>query len=82
MSILRKIHAKGIFMCRNIKTLHNLTPQASNQDIEASALQYVRKLSGIKKPKGTEKETFDTAVEEVARATKKLLDTLAVPKAS
>ncbi len=63
-------------MCRNIKTLHNFAPPATDDEIQASALQYVRKISGSTKPSQANAEVFDRAVEEVAEATHRLLDGL------
>lgn len=63
-------------MCRNIRTLHNFDPPATEEEIQASALQYVRKLSGSAKPSRANAEAFDEAVEEVAAATRRLLDRL------
>jgi len=63
-------------MCRNIRTLHNFEPPASDAEIQAAALQYVRKLSGSTKPSQANAEAFDEAVEEVARVTTTLLDRL------
>ncbi|HET9199190.1 MAG TPA: DUF2277 domain-containing protein [Solirubrobacterales bacterium] len=63
-------------MCRNIRTLHNFDPPASEEEIQASALQYVRKVSGSTKPSQANAEAFDEAVEEVAAATRRLLDSL------
>jgi hypothetical protein len=63
-------------MCRNIRTLHNFEPSATEDEIQASALQYVRKISGSTKPSQANKEAFDEAVEEVAEVTAKLLDRL------
>jgi hypothetical protein len=63
-------------MCRNIKTLHNFDPPASEDEIHASALQYVRKLSGSTKPSQANAAAFDEAVDTVAAATRKLLDQL------
>lgn len=63
-------------MCRNIRTLHNYEPPANDQEIAASALQYVRKISGSTKPAKANAEAFDTAVAEVVAATTKLLDSL------
>lgn len=70
-------------MCRNIRTLHNFEPSATDEEIRAAALQYVRKVSGSTKPSQANAEAFDRAVEEVARATTTLLDSLvtsAAPK--
>jgi hypothetical protein len=63
-------------MCRNIKTLYNFEPPASEDEIRASALQYVRKLSGSTKPSRANEAVFERAVEEVAAATRRLLDGL------
>ena len=63
-------------MCRNIRTLHNFEPPATAEEIHASALQYVRKISGSTKPSQANEEAFDRAVEEVAAITTRLLDEL------
>ena len=63
-------------MCKNIRTLHNFDPPAADEEVRASALQYVRKISGSSKPSQANAETFDHAVEEVAAATKRLLEGL------
>ena len=63
-------------MCRNIRTLHNFEPPASDEEIEASALQYVRKISGATKPSQANAEAFDRAVAQVSQATRELLDGL------
>ena len=63
-------------MCRNIRTLHNFDPPATDDEIQASALQYVRKISGSTKPSQANAEAFDEAVEAVAAATRELLDRL------
>ena len=60
-------------MCRNIRTLHNFDPPATEDEIRAAALQYVRKVSGSTKPSGRNAEAFDRAVDEVAAATARLL---------
>jgi hypothetical protein len=70
-------------MCRNIRQLHNFDPPASEEEIRAAALQYVRKVSGSSKPSQANLEAFDRAVDEVAAATASLLDSLvtsAAPK--
>jgi len=71
-------------MCRNIKLLFNFTPPATHQEIEASALQFVRKVSGMQKPSAQNKEAFDRAVNEIAAITTRLLydelSTLAPPR--
>jgi hypothetical protein len=63
-------------MCRNIKTLFNFEPPATEDEIRASALQFVRKLSGFNKPSAANAAAFDLAVEEVSEAARKLLATL------
>jgi hypothetical protein len=63
-------------MCRNIRTLHNFDPPATDEEIQASALQYVRKISGSTKPSQANAEAFDEAVEAVAEASRQLLDRL------
>jgi hypothetical protein len=63
-------------MCRNIRTLHNFDPPATREEIQASALQYVRKISGSTKPSQANAEAFDRAIEEVADATERLLASL------
>ena len=63
-------------MCRNIRTLHNFEPPASEDEIRASALQYVRKISGSTKPSKANAEAFDRAVDAVADFTARLLDEL------
>ena len=63
-------------MCRNIRTLHNFEPAATDDEIRASALQYVRKVSGSSKPSEANAEAFERAVDEVTLATAKLLDAL------
>jgi hypothetical protein len=63
-------------MCRNIRTLHNFEPPASDAEVRASAVQFVRKLSGFTKPSKANEEDFDRAVEEVTAAASRLLDSL------
>ncbi len=63
-------------MCRNIRTLHNFDPPATDEEIQASALQYVRKVSGSTKPSQANVEAFDEAVAAVAETTRQLLDRL------
>ena len=60
-------------MCRNIRTLYNFDPPATEEEIQASALQYVRKISGFNKPSAANRESFERAVEEVAAASSRLL---------
>ena len=63
-------------MCRNIKTLHNFEPPATDDEVEAAALQYVRKISGSSKPSKANEAAFERAVEAVAAASRQLLDEL------
>ena len=63
-------------MCRNIKMLHNFKPPATEQEIRASSLQFVRKLSGFNKPSKANEAAFNRAVEQVAQAATELLDSL------
>lgn len=63
-------------MCRNIKQLHNFDPPATDEEVEASALQYVRKISGSTKPSQANQEAFDRAVADVTAITRRLLDSL------
>jgi hypothetical protein len=60
-------------MCRNIRTLHNFDPPATQEEVHEAALQYVRKISGSNKPSRANAEAFDRAVEEVAATTWALL---------
>jgi hypothetical protein len=63
-------------MCRNIKTLHNFQPPATEEEIRASSLQFVRKLSGFTKPSKANEVAFNRAVEQVAQAANELLASL------
>ena len=63
-------------MCRNIRVLHNFEPPATETEVEAAALQYVRKVSGSARPSQANQEAFDRAVAEVTSATRRLLDRL------
>ena len=63
-------------MCRNIKTLFNFEPPATDEEVHASALQFVRKLSGFNKPSKANEEAFERAIEEVAAAARTLIDSL------
>jgi len=63
-------------MCRNIKTLHNFKPPATEEEIRASSIQFVRKLSGFTKPSKTNEDAFNRAVDQVAQAAHELLDSL------
>ena len=70
-------------MCRNIHTLYNFEPPATEDEIRGAALQYVRKISGFTKPSQANEAVFDAAVDEVADATRRLIDALvttAAPK--
>lgn len=66
-------------MCRSIKTLRNTEIPATDEEIRAAALQFVRKVSGYRKPSRVNEEAFERAVDEVARATQNLLDGLKQP---
>jgi hypothetical protein len=63
-------------MCRNIKTLFNFDPPATEEEIQASSLQFVRKLSGYNKPSKTNEDAFNRAVEQVAAIARTLLESL------
>jgi len=63
-------------MCRNIKTLHNFRPPATEEEIRASSLQFVRKLSGFTRPSKANQIAFDRAIDQVASAARELLDSL------
>jgi len=63
-------------MCRNIRTLHNFDPPATEDEIRASALQYVRKISGFSKPSQANTEAFERAVDDVAAISARLLGDL------
>jgi hypothetical protein len=63
-------------MCRNIRTLYNFDPPASEEEVEAAALQYVRKVSGFTKPSQANAEAFEEAVAAVAEISSRLLDQL------
>ena len=70
-------------MCRNIHTLFNFDPEATDEEVRGAALQYVRKISGFTKPSRANEQAFERAVDEVAAASKRLLDSLvttAAPK--
>lgn len=60
-------------MCRNIKTLHNFEPPATDDEIQAAALQYVRKVSGSQKPSRANEAAFGRAIDEIAASTRRLL---------
>ena len=63
-------------MCRNIKTLFNYEPPATEDEIYASSLQYVRKISGFRKPSKSNNDAFEVAVADIAKITKRLVDAL------
>jgi hypothetical protein len=63
-------------MCRNIRTLHNFEPPATDDEVRGAALQYVRKISGFTRPSQANTEAFERAVDEVAAISAKLLDAL------
>ena len=63
-------------MCRNIRTLHNFKPPATEAEVRASALQFVRKLSGFANPSKANEEAFARAVDEVAEAARRLINSL------
>ena len=63
-------------MCRNIRPLYNFEPEATSEEVNAAALQYVRKISGFTKPSQANAEAFDRAVEEVAQVSQRLLGQL------
>jgi hypothetical protein len=63
-------------MCKNIRTLYNFEPPATDEEIRAAALQFVRKVSGFTKPSAANEKAFNHAVQEVARTSSKLLESL------
>jgi hypothetical protein len=63
-------------MCRNIKTLFNFDPPATDEEVRAASVQFVRKLSGFTRPSKANEAAFDRAVDEVARAARRLIDSL------
>lgn len=66
----------AVSMCRNIRTLYNFEPPATPDEVQAAALQYVRKVSGFTKPSQLNEEAFERAIDEIAAVTSKLLDQL------
>jgi hypothetical protein len=66
-------------MCRNIRVLHHFEPPTTREEVEAAALQYVRKVSGLQRPPTADEKAFGKAVREVTRATQALLDALHPP---
>ena len=69
-------------MCRNIRTLYNFEPPATDEEVRGAALQYVRKVSGFNRPSRANEEAFQTAVDEVSQATAKLLGALVTDAAA
>jgi hypothetical protein len=70
-------------MCRNIKTLYNFEPPVTDDEIQAAAIQYVRKISGFSKPSAINESAFELAIAEITKSSKKLMDSLitsATPK--
>jgi hypothetical protein len=65
-----------MIMCRNIKTLYNFDPPASDEEIYLSSLQFVRKLSGFTRPSQANQAAFDRAIDKVSRAARELIDSL------
>lgn len=63
-------------MCRNIRPLFNFSPPATDEEVHEASLQYVRKISGTRKPSAANVAEFERAVEEIAKATRRLVDTL------
>jgi hypothetical protein len=63
-------------MCRNIRVLFNFDPPATDEEIRAAAIQYVRKVSGTTKPSAKNVEPFESAIEEIVRVTRRLVDSL------
>lgn len=63
-------------MCRNIRTLYNFDPPATNEEVYAASLQYVRKITGFNKPSKINEEAFNQAINEIANVTRNLLNTL------
>ena len=66
----------AITMCRNIKTLFNFDPPATDEEIHAASVQFVRKLSGFTKPSKANEDVFEKAVDDVAKIARKLIDSL------
>ncbi len=69
-------------MCRNIKTLFNFDPPATDEEVQAAALQFVRKLSGFNKPSQQNREAFDQAVTDVTAVVRTLIDSLVTSAAA
>jgi hypothetical protein len=75
---LRQAPVKLVAMCRSIKTLRVPGEQTTDEEIEAAALQFVRKVSGYRKPSRANEESFNRAVQEIADSSKRLLESLTV----
>ena len=76
LTTYRRSSREECHMCRNIKTLANFEPPATTDEVHASALQFVRKLSGTTRPSRTNEAAFDRAVEEVAASARRLIDSI------
>jgi hypothetical protein len=82
VGLRRDCHKKGRsvgyhpFMCRNIRTLHNFVPPATEEEIRAAALQYVRKVAGVTRPSQANAAAFDEAIDAVTGATRRLVSRL------
>jgi hypothetical protein len=74
--LFRRLMLKGSAMCRNIRILFNFEPPVTEGEIQAAALQYVRKVSGFNKPSAANEAAFQTAVEEISAASERLLRSL------
>ena len=69
-------------MCRNIRTLFNFEPPATDEEVRAAALQFVRKVSGYRKPAAKNEEAFNLAVDEITASAQKLLEYITLPVAA
>jgi len=67
-------------MCRNIRVLHHFEPPTTEEEIRAAAIQYVRKVSGIREPSKTDERAFEKAIADVAKVTARVLEALTVPR--
>jgi hypothetical protein len=79
-SLKQEVKYKGENMCRSIKPLRNMDHPVTEQEIQEAALQYIRKVSGYRKPSKVNQEAFDTAIAEVAESTRRMLENLHTPK--
>lgn len=68
-------------MCRSIRTLHNFEPPATDEEVQAAALQYVRKIAGIARPSRANQAAFDLAVDQITASTRGLIDSLVTSSA-